>query len=309
MPTFEGKRRLQPILLKMGRGMWLPDSQTLLRLKGRGNGPVWRGGGESVAVENAEAVFLVGSGPSLADVPPPLLERMRGRALCVNNSWRVVRGAWWIGGDNPHYFPDELWNCGQTLKFTTASHAFTRGGGEQLHKKAHVRFFVRDQQFDHRTFWEGRGWQWGPPGDQKDSLGHRGTRSSFLMALRLLKEMGARRVYLVGVDFDATRDRVYGTGVEVDRKHVERMQASFNVMKRRLRALAPTMPYRVWNCTGGSRVHTFEWMDLEKALDLEDSRGHAEQRQVALPHGQALHGPERSGQSPGEGIGARADGG
>lgn len=274
MTPFEGKKRGDiPLVKRTDPTAFLPDIEGLRRIGGRGTGPIWDCKGTPVVPEQWDHIFLVGSGPSLSRVPPPLLERIRGRALCVNNSWRVVRGAAWVGGDRPHYFPDELWDCPDTTKYTVASYAEVAVGGRGIHRRDSVRFFVRGQAFNHPTFWTSGALQWGPPGGQKDSLGHDGTRSSFMMALRLCALIGAKRVYLVGCDFDAGGDRVYGTGLEVDRKHVPRMQRVFDVLKKRMRALVPTMPYKVWNCTEGSRIHTFEGMDLERALEVEAGRG------------------------------------
>lgn len=260
---FKGKTRTSPpVPLGFRPGTASPgDLQSIRALRLLNPRRQW-----SQVVPGPSTMFLVGGGPSLAQVPPPLAERMRDRALCVNNSWRVVRGRWWVGGDRPSCFPDELWNHGGTQKWTSAAHSGVRVAGRLLRERPCVQFFVRGDIFEHGRFWDDKAWQWGPSERKKDSLGIQGTRSSFLLALRLLKEMRVRRVFLVGVDFDTSRGLIYGTGCDVDPKHARRLQMGFEVTRSRLRSLLGSLPYQIVNCSPGSRLDLFPYQDLSKAL-------------------------------------------
>ena len=171
--------------------------------------------GTRVSLENwyrGKSIFLLGGGPSLADMDLQGLRRPGVTTLGVNNVWAVFRPSLWICIDRPANFLPTGWKDPSIIKFAPAGKI-----DDYLHEKQpdgkfkvstttlrdmpSVFYFPRNEIFQPKQFFSERTINWGCHKNAKDPFGHTGSRSVMLAALRLSVYLGFKRIYIIGADF------------------------------------------------------------------------------------------------------------
>ncbi len=164
------------------------------------------------------SAFLVGGGPSANEEN---LERLNQRgtfSLCVNNvaGHSRFRPQAFVCSDPPKKFSSSIWLDPQIMKFVP--HPKLSGGRSKLRRKMPDGSFeqikTRTNQCPntwgfHRNsfltpdddFFMTNGAMWGNHRSGVQRTGQPKTVCTMLLGLRLLYYLGARRVYMVGVDF------------------------------------------------------------------------------------------------------------
>jgi hypothetical protein len=208
-----------------------------------------------------ETVFLLGGGPSLADVD---LGRLAGRkTLAMNNVIEIFpTPTAWLCVDDPAKFPVP-WHVNSTLKLLPRAWALRESDGRPFADVPSVRFYLRNGRFDAERFVGERTVNWG----SEKRWG--GGRSVMLAALKLLLYFGASRVVLLGCDFHMDPRRPYAHSAPKDERGCKSNNRKFEMLNRRLIDLRPHLEragMRVVNASPGPRLEAFERVVLEAEL-------------------------------------------
>ncbi len=176
--------------------------------------------------------FLLCGGPSANDLPLELLGCRGVWTMAVNNAagHPRVRPQAFVCADPPSKFSHSIWLDPGVMKFVPTPKL--RGKRANLRKKVDGLFSPLDRRVvDCPNVWAYKRWSWLRPDDSffltdgacwgnhgagAERTGQPKTVSTMLLAIRLLRHLGARRVFLVGVDFLMTPEAGYSFGQERD---------------------------------------------------------------------------------------------
>lgn len=170
-------------------------------------------------------VFLAGGGPSANDHELQWLNHRGVFTLCINNmaGHPKFRPQAFVCSDPPSKFSHSIWLDPQVMKFVPTP----KMGGRRaaLRIKQDGKFGPLDRTVpDCPNVWGFKRNSWLTPDDQfflcdgacwgnhnagVEMTGQPKTVCTMLLGLRILKHLGAGRVYLIGVDFFMEPDRVY----------------------------------------------------------------------------------------------------
>jgi hypothetical protein len=228
------------------------------------------------------SLFLVLSGPSLAQEPLHLLSRRGVMTMGVNNSWLMWKPDLWVAVDPPGRFADVGWLDPRILKMCPQSHAEkatirtmeegqVKETGRLVRNCPNVAYFTREDTFDHKTFWTSPMVQWGCLKKGRDSLGHKGARSVMLVAVRMAAWLGFKKLYLLGADFRMSQDHnvsPYAWDEKKDDNGRKNNNKLYQVLNSRFHALASRkMPLEIYNCTKDSGLTVFPYVPLQEAVE------------------------------------------
>lgn len=184
-------------------------------------------------LEGVPGIFIVGGGPSMKDNDLSLMDRRGVWSIAVNNvaGTDLFRPSAFTFGDPPKKFHNGIWQDPNIMKFLPLP-KMKRGRGSLRRKLDVPRTETKDGEevlitheatgktvMDCPNIWGFRRRSWILPDDsffedeaawgnlQKgvDKTGLEKTACSFLFAIRLAYELGARRVFLLGVDFNMSK--------------------------------------------------------------------------------------------------------
>jgi hypothetical protein len=227
------------------------------------------------------SAFLICGGPSLKSHDLSLLNARGILTLAVNNAATVVRPQLWTSVDDPGHFCDAIWADPGILKFVPFDHMekhfLVRDDADHLvlsqakvGDMPGVFGFRRNEHFRADQWLHESTFNWGNHTDRVDEYGHKGSRSVFYVALRLLYFLGVRTVYLLGCDFRMEEGRP-NYAFEQDRSpaSVRSNNSSYRILNVRLGHLKPHFDaegFRVFNCTPGSGLTVFPALDFGEAV-------------------------------------------
>ncbi len=239
--------------------------------------------GASINLDNWMAgrpVFLVFSGPTLADMNLELLRRPGVMTFGVNNSPAAFRPRLWTCADPPGRFSDSIWMDPTIIKFVPEPLA-----AQRLRIKRNGRFapslyrpcdmpstflFPRNSYFEPADFLVQNSVNWGGDAKTTDSVGVKGFPSVMLQAIRLAHAVGFRTLYLCGCDFKMEEGKAgYAFDQNRDRHAVNHNNRLYEAMTKRLAALAPYFEmsgFKVVNCTPGSALQVFPYTRISEAV-------------------------------------------
>ncbi|MCZ2344475.1 MAG: hypothetical protein LC104_22165 [Bacteroidales bacterium] len=131
--------------------------------------------------------------------------------------------------------------------------------------------FRRNEQFVAEQWLYESTFNWGHHSQRRDAYGHKGSRSVFYVALRLLFFLGVRTVYLLGCDFRMEIGRAnYAFDQDRTPASIRGNNATYRILNARLRHLLPYFEkegFRVFNCTPNSGLTVFPAREYHEALD------------------------------------------
>jgi len=223
-------------------------------LRDRSGRPVELGG-----LHRGATVFLVCGGPSLNRMDLSVLERRGVLVAAVNQVAAThVRPHLWFSVDDPSKFHESIWKDPAVLCFTKRKylrHAVweTRDGGRKPGPKAQDLPLVVG--YEHRAEW---------PCDFLDGAptwGREGYfKSVFVVALRILADLGVRRICLLGADFHMDPAQAYAFDQQKDQGAANSNNGYYARLNRDLPAVWKTLlsiGCEVVNCTPGSQLTAF----------------------------------------------------
>ncbi|MCA9089937.1 MAG: hypothetical protein KDA90_15050 [Planctomycetaceae bacterium] len=232
-------------------------------------------------MHRGRAAFLICSGPSLRTQDLTPLQERGFLTMAVNNAATIIRPNLWCSVDDPRNFCDVIWRDPGILKFVPLCHmekpfsvrdeqGALVDSRERVGDMPGVFGFRRNEAFVAEQFLTEDTFNWGNHGNRTDALGHKGSRSVMLPALRLLYFLGIRQVYLLGCDFrmdPGTSNYAF----EQDRSlsSVRGNNQTYRVLNSRFRQLLPRFEaagFHVSNCTPDSGLTAFPMLDYEEAI-------------------------------------------
>lgn len=235
-------------------------------------------------VWHKQAVFLMVNGPSLSGMPLELLDQPGIMTAGVNNGWVVRRPDFWFSCDDPGCFIDTGWKDPRIMKFCPRSNFDKKLLVKVARKEWKESVFTVRQMpnvwgyerylgFDSKTFFDGPKVNWGCNGKEKCSEGYQGSRSTMLVALRMLVWMGFKRIYILGADFHMESNEKayafdqckYGNGATSNNN-------TYSALNVRLRALGPGLAERgvkVVNVSEGGNLQAFPRDDFASCVERE----------------------------------------
>ena len=256
-------QRAKAVGKEMGidRRPWTPS--TVHYLRNRAGKPVEIGG---LYVE--ATVFLVCGGPSINRQD---LSGLRSRGVLVAAVNQVaathVRPDLWFSVDDPSKFHESIWKDPGILCFTKRKylrHAVweTKDSARSSGRKAHDCPGVLG--FEHRDEWP-CDFLAGPP-----TWGKPGTfKSVFVVALRILADLGVSRICLLGADFHMDPQKPYAfdqdkgpAGIASNNGYYSRMNRDLPAVWKQLLSIG----CEIVNCTPGSHLTAFPTSTLADEL-------------------------------------------
>lgn len=173
------------------------------------------------------SAFLICGGPSAKNLP---LERLKNRglfSLAINNvaGWDRIRPQAFICSDPPSKFHDGIWKDPSMMKLIPIPKLKRKRGG--LRRKVGPGQFEdlsvttedcpnmwgfgrRSWLLPDHTFFTDKDAAWGNMKAGVERTGEKKTACTMLLGIRLLYYLGARTIYLIGVDFGM----MYGVGLQ-----------------------------------------------------------------------------------------------
>jgi len=253
-----------------------------------------------------QSVFLTCSGPSLATVDLDSLRHPGIVTLGCNNSPVVFRPNLWTMVDDVKNFCMSIYQDPSILKFLPQpKHKHKLWDNNRwsessvsVHDCPGVMYYKRRSDrgddgeggaewFRAQTFFSDECFCWGShkdrcfcgrygrgAGNVCPKCGHKdrgGSRTVFLVMLRLAVELGFRNLYLVGADFRMDEGaQNYAWPQARARGSVRNNNSTYRMLNLRMDALKPELERRgihIHNCTEGSGLETFPYMPLHEAVE------------------------------------------
>ena len=217
--------------------------------------------------------FLIGGGPSLAELDLAKLAAPGCLTMAMNNAPKTVRPDLWVSVDDPSCFLRSIWLDPKIMKLVpfshVAKHIFDSDAWEFLDRSVadcpNTFFFHRNSHFEATTFLTEDTVNWG---SQRRSGGG---RSVMLAAMRLLHHLGVRRVFLLGVDFKMDAEYTYHFKQERHRSVIDCNRKTYGLLNERFAELRPMFDeeeFEIFNCNPDSGLGAFPFKSFEEALSM-----------------------------------------
>jgi hypothetical protein len=215
--------------------------------------------------------FLIAGGPSFANVDKTLLSQPGFLTVAINNSVKSYRPNLWFSVDDPTHFIKSIWLDPKITKFVPFDHTekfiFDNEKWEEMTTKVgdcpNVFYYRRNESFNAEQFLFENTVNWG---NHKD-LG--GGRSVMLATLRILFYLGVREVFLLGVDFEMSKEQKYHFEQNRSDNSIKNNNETFALLNERFTLLRPIFEkndFYVYNCNPNSRLKVFPFADYNDAI-------------------------------------------
>jgi hypothetical protein len=232
--------------------------------------------------------FLICNGPSFNDLDKRPLNYCytmtvnNGPAACYS---RFAPSAWTLV-DDPSRFLLSIWLNPKIQKFVPHAHAGkliwnSMNGKDEpylvpgtdrpmvVRECPNVLYIHRNEKFEASRFWVEDTFNWGMHSDYTDAYGHKGGRSVMLIALKLLFQLGFRRIYILGADFKMDAQHKYSFDEERGKGAIKCNTETYAALNDRLTDAnkhAKELGLEIYNCYEQSGLKAFEHRPYETAL-------------------------------------------
>lgn len=229
---------------------------------------LWRG----------RSVFLAGSGPSLQDID---LDGLRVRGVTtfgINNAAGHVPVNAMTFGDGQEKFHHGLFFDSNIMKLVPRKRLNRRIRAKVDGKFLWTKFRTKDcpnvfgyarcAQFVPEDFLTRDAASWGNNNKGVEATGGPKCLCTFLLALRLCIYLGARRIYLVGVDFNMENNRAYAFD-RLSRGKADSNNAIYSTANHFLQQTKPFLDeagIEIFNCNPQSRLQGFDVVKFDYAM-------------------------------------------
>ncbi len=218
------------------------------------------------------SAFLICGGPSLATMDLAKLRQPGIMTFGVNNSVKTYRPDFWTHVDSSDRFLRSAFLDPRIMKFTPAGLQngllFDSDKWEYLDTRVkdcpNVVYYGRHTGFNPSDFLQAGSICWG------NEAPNGGGRSVMLVALRLLYELGFRRVFIIGADFKMSAEHTYAFRQSRAAGAVANNTKLYQILNERFAALRPHFEaagFHVYNCTPGGGLTAFPRMSYELAIE------------------------------------------
>jgi len=236
--------------------------------------------------------FLVGGGPSARDVDISKIEQRGVFSLAVNNMAGWYNASAFVCSDPPSKFHHGIWRDPTTMKFVPIP-KYKRAGRGSLREKIDQTFHPIEEGvldcpnvygFGRRAWWTYDDTFFTDPEATwgNNDAGVRRTKNpkvmcTFLLALRLLRYLGASRVFLLGVDFNMRSTDGYAFGQGRTEDAASNNNNQYNIVKQGLAEMTSNGVFdraevEIYNCNRFSGLRCFPHVPYDMAV-AETLRG------------------------------------
>lgn len=235
------------------------------------------------------AAFLVCGGPSVNEIEFKRLGERGIFSLGINNVAGYVPTTAFICSDPPSKFHSSIFLDPKVFKFLPIPKLKGNRGG--LRKKVGDEFIKLDRTTSNcPNTWgfERRSWlacdstwftepsaAWGNHEVGVRKTGEQKTVNTMFLGLRMLQYLGAKHIFLLGVDFhmEPTRplDGNYAFGEHRDHGAIESNNRQYQTAAgwlTRLRPVFEQFGFHVFNCNRHSSLRAFDYVPFDKALEI-----------------------------------------
>jgi hypothetical protein len=193
----------------------------------------------------------------------------------------VFKPNYWICGDTPRRFIEQIWKDPTITKFAPHGrrNVFPRvrdkngnlkDSAFRTHQMPNTYFFNRGEWFDARLFLEDADFPWGTNPQTPDAYGIKGYKSTMVLALKMLWYLGAGTVYLLGCDCKMETGKAnYAFEQNRTPEDVRVNTEVFKALNRRLGEAKPYLDragFNVVNCTPDSSLKVFPYLGYSEAV-------------------------------------------
>lgn len=211
------------------------------------------------------SAFLICGGPSLKNLD---LDRIKAPGLltmAINNSGQPFRPDLFVCVDHPGRFLYSIWRDPNITKFAPANFKTKTlfNSATEMEAKITVEGCPNVWFYQHRNTFH---W-WKFFSDDLVNWGN----STMMIAIRILYDLGIRRIFLLGADFHMTTSQAYAHGETASRSHAANNNRSFRQMQRRFGVLAPLMEAHglyIYNLNPYSRLTAFPFLGYNRAVSV-----------------------------------------
>lgn len=235
-------------------------------------------------------VFLLGGGPSTKQLDLNQLHQRGLWSMAVNNMAGHFRSNAFVCSDPPSKFHDGIWRDPGIMKFVPLPKLCSGGRGHLRTKvNGKIDMLMRDNKilttadmpnmwaFGRRPWWQYDDTFFTEPeatwGNGNAGLLRTGNPKVFctmLLAIRLLYYLGARRIFLVGVDFFMTNEG-YSFGQGRTSQAVGNNNAQYAVVNSGLckmveRGVFKKFGLEIYNCCKNSGLRAFPYVEYDTAV-------------------------------------------
>lgn len=233
-----------------------------------------------------QACFIIASGPSFKNVNTELFDTPGIMTMGLNNSIKNYRSNLWISMDSPRRFLQSIWEDPRIMKFCGTGKwkdniwdykKWEEAGFPETNDFKHIKkvqdcpnvyHIKRNTKFEAEEYLDEYSVNWGC------HKNYGGGRSVLMAAIKLCYILGFRRIYLNGVDFKMSSDYAYHFE---EKRHNGAVNNNNNTYRRMISYFTQLIPkfeekgYKIYNCTKGSALNLFPYVELEEAIKTEIS--------------------------------------
>lgn len=235
------------------------------------------------------SAFLVGGGPSTNDIPLEQLNQRGIFSLGINNAAAHprFRASAFVCSDPPMKFSHSIWLDPHCMKFVPSPKM--TGGRQKLRYKRDGVFnrldkgvsdcpnvwgFQRHSWFTpNENFFLSDGACWGNHNSGVKKTGEKKTVCTMLLGLRLLHYLGAKRIFLVGIDFLMNPGAVYSFDQFKSDGGCRSNNNQFMVVNEWLYRMEKDGVFskfglEIFNCYNRSGLRAFPFVEFEDAINI-----------------------------------------
>ena len=229
----------------------------------RTNGPA-----QSLNKLYSGSAFLVCGGPSLRE-PYFDLDRLKAPGLltmAINNSGQPFRPDLFVCVDTPSRFLFSIHRDPRIVKFMPAKFQETFLFNSATEAESKIKagdcpntwFYQHRNTFQWWRFFANNIIEWG--------------NSTMMIAIRILYDLGIRRIFLLGADFYMQAgENAYAHGERASKQHAWHNNRSFEQLQRRFGVLNPLFEAHglyIYNCNPYSRLTAFPFLGYNRAMEI-----------------------------------------
>ena len=235
------------------------------------------------------SVFLLGGGPSVNALPLDNMNRRGVWTMAVNNAagHPLIRPQAFVCSDPPKKFSHSIWNDPAIVKFVPSPKMHGRRarlrrkqGGVFVDYSATVPQMPNVWAFQRHSwlypddrFFNSDGACWGNHKEGAETTKEPKVVCTLLLGLRLLHYMGAKSVFLLGVDFWMGNGYGYSFDQNRDEDAVNSNNSHFVVVNKWLTTMQNEGVFQragmsVYNCFETSGLRAFPYVDFATALEV-----------------------------------------
>jgi hypothetical protein len=218
------------------------------------------------------SAFLICGGPSFGKLDHAKLRQPGVLTMGLNNSVKTFRPNMHCSVDSPDHWVRSVWLDPTIQKFVPIDHAkkqvFNSDKWEFMNLRVgdcpNVVYYKRNEKFNAKQFLYEDCFNWGCHSK------HGGGRSVMLVAVRVMFLLGIRRLYLLGADFNMSKESKYHFDQDRHKGSIKGNNSTYEKLNRwfaELRPLFEANGYDVFNCNPESKLLAFKSISFDDAVE------------------------------------------